>query len=193
MTITYGNMRRLSFLCMLFLFTSTLSFSQSIGFTKKDFSLQSLVNLTADTIIDKPVVKNFKMRKNPWVAVGLSAVLPGAGQFYNKSYWKIPVIGAVGGYFVYVIIKNNNRYIDFRDQYAASQTTETPAGDDALKNLREFYRDQRDRFYVYSGILYLINLIDAYVDAHLYDFDVSETVKFGVGRGSKLLEMKVNF
>src|SRR5436190_20032898 len=45
--------------------------------------------------------KKFKMKKKPWVAVLLSAALPGAGQFYNGSYWKVPVILGFAGYFGY--------------------------------------------------------------------------------------------
>ena len=48
-----------------------------------------------------PTIKKFKMKKSPTTAVLLSAVLPGAGQFYNESYWKIPIIGGLVGYFGY--------------------------------------------------------------------------------------------
>jgi hypothetical protein len=168
--------------------------AQSLNIPGKKFLIKPLdLSSFQDTIKNKPPVKTFRMRKNPWVAVGLSAVLPGAGQYYNKSYWKIPVIAAFGGYFGYIIVKNNNDFIDFRDRYAASQTAQNPEGDLTLKAQREFYRDERDRFYLYGALLYLINLIDAYVDAHLYDFDVSETVNFGVVKGSRLLDMKVSF
>jgi len=135
----------------------------------------------------------FKMKKQPWRAVAYSAVLPGAGQFYTESYWKIPIILGAGGYFAYGIINNNNQYIDYRDQYINSQTPENPTGDPRLLNLREFYRDQRDNFIIYSSILYLANLIDAYIDAELYDFNVSDKIKFGILKNNNMIGIDYNF
>jgi len=120
-------------------------------------------------------------------------VLPGAGQFYTESYWKIPIILGAGGYFAYGIINNNNQYIDYRDQYINSQTPENPTGDPRLLNLREFYRDQRDNFIIYSSILYLANLIDAYIDAELYDFNVSDKIKFGILKNNNMIGIDYNF
>lgn len=111
-------------------------------------------------------------RKSGWLAVGLSAVLPGAGQAYTENYWKIPVIWGLGGYWIYEWTRNNDRYRDFRDQYSQSMTLFPPYGDERLLNLREFYRDQRDSFTWYLGLLYFLNIVDAYVGAQLYDFDV---------------------
>lgn len=135
----------------------------------------------------------FKMKKSPWKAVALSAVLPGAGQFYNESYWKIPVIAGLGGYFVYEWIQNNNQYLDYKELYQNSQTPQNPSGNLQLQSLREFYRDQRDNFIIYSLILYVVNLLDAYVDAQLFDFDVSDSIYFGVMKKEKFLKMGINF
>jgi len=152
------------------------------------------VNLLTDTIQDKSSGNvKFKMKKDPWRAVLYSAILPGAGQFYNKSYWKIPIIAGVGGYFVFEIIKNNNNFLDYRDQYLNSQTPENPQGDLRLRDLREFYSDQRDDFIIYSVILHVINMIDAYVDAQLYDFDVSDKIQLGILQKEKLIKMSFNF
>ncbi len=136
---------------------------------------------------------DFKMTKQPWRAVAYSAILPGAGQFYTESYWKIPIILGAGGYFAYGIINNNNQYLDYRDQYLNSQTAENPSGDPRLLNLREFYRDQRDNFIIYSSILYLANLIDAYIDAELYDFNVSDKIRFGFLKKNNLIGIDFNF
>jgi hypothetical protein len=149
--------------------------------------------LLKDTIKKKDTAYTYKMTKSPTKAMLFSAVIPGAGQFYNKSYWKIPIIWGVGGYFVYEIIKNNNSYIDYRDLYANSQTPSNPNGDVRYKNLREFYRDQRDQFYLYAGLVYLINIVDAYVDAHLFDFDVSDKIQVqGLKSSKSLMNLKIN-
>ena len=127
----------------------------------------SIINLlNSDSVIKKDSTirkitadEKFRMTKSPWKAVLFSAVLPGAGQFYNKSYWKIPVILGIGGYFAYEVVRNNTYYLDYRDRYINSQTQLNPNGDDRLKSYREFYRDQRDQFILYFGAVYLINLI----------------------------------
>lgn len=145
------------------------------------------------TVKNTDIKPTFRMKKEPWRAVAYSAVIPGAGQFYTESYWKIPVILGLGSYFVYGIINNNNQYLDYKDQYQNSQTAQNPDGDPQLLNLREFYRDQRDNFYIYSAILYLVNLIDAYVDAQLYDFNVTDKIKFGILKNNNLLGIDLNF
>ncbi len=142
-----------------------------------------------------PTLKKFKMRKSPTTAVLLSAVLPGAGQFYNESYWKIPIIGGLVGYFGYEYFRNNNLYKDYKNQYSASQTELNPNGDFSLKTLREFYRDQRDDFVWYFLIVYVVSMVDAYVDAHLFDFDVSEDkfTKYGTRGKEYRLKFKLDF
>lgn len=158
------------------------------------YNNSDLTNSFIDSLKKKSSEKTvFKMKKSPWKAVAYSAILPGAGQFYNKSYWKIPVIAGLGGYFVYEWVKNNNEYLDYKTQYQNSQTEKNPAGNPQLQYLREFYRDQRDNFIIYSLILYVVNLIDAYVDAQLYDFDVSDSIKLGLLKKDKLLKLSLDF
>lgn len=116
----------------------------------------------------------FRMKKSPWLAVLQSALVPGLGQLYNESYWKIPIIAGLVGYLGYEVYDNNKKFLDYRDRYAASQTPENQYGNLSLQTLRNFYRDQRDEFIWYLAIVYVLNLVDAYVDAHLFDFDVRE-------------------
>lgn len=109
--------------------------------------------------------------KSTAAAMLLSAALPGAGQFYNESYWKVPVIAGLGVYFVTGWLDNNRKARDYRDQYSASLAV-IPGGNTQLSLLREFYKDQRDAFAWYFLVLYMINIADAYVDASLFDFNV---------------------
>jgi hypothetical protein len=106
----------------------------------------------------------------------MSAALPGLGQFYTKSYWKIPIIFGMAGYFIYEWFQNDKRYRDYGDQYINSVALAPPSGYQQLRDIREFYRDQRDAFVWYMGLLYFVNILDAYVDAHLYDFEVGESL-----------------
>jgi hypothetical protein len=159
---------------------------------EKNFLFSDLKNKIIDDTINTEKTKKFVMIKSPWTAVALSAALPGLGQFYNESYWKIPIIATIGGYFGYEIIKNNNKFLEYRDKYAESQK-DTLGPNLIYKDFREFYRDQRDQFIIYFGLLYLVNLFDAYVDAHLYDFDVSDEVNIGFLKNGKLLKLEYNF
>ena len=114
----------------------------------------------------------FVMKKSAMGAVLRSAVIPGLGQYYNESYWKIPIVLGFLGWFAYNWNSNNNSYMNYRDLYNES-LNQNSAGNSTYLSNREFYKDQRDLFAVFFGLAYLLNLIDAYVDAHLFDFDVS--------------------
>ncbi len=114
--------------------------------------------------------------KSPTTAMLLSGVCPGAGQVYNGSYWKTPIILGLGIYFVSEWLNNNRRADDYRQQFDLSVQTLPPYGNTRLRDLREFYKDQRDSFTWYFFILYVLNIVDAYVDASLYGFDVSPTL-----------------
>ena len=109
----------------------------------------------------------YVMTKSPWGAVLRSAVIPGWGQFYNESYLKIPVIWGLGIWFGYEWQQNNDLYVIYRNRYKNSEDER-----DLIE--RNFYRDQRDLFTIYMVLVYFANLVDAYVDANLFDFDVSE-------------------
>jgi len=125
-------------------------------------------------------LKNFKKSnvKSPTKAMLMSAILPGLGQFYNGSYWKIPIIYGLAGYFVYELRENDKNYKYYRDLFM--QSVQTSGGDYRYKRLRDFYRDQRDLFGIYIFVLYLANIVDAYVDAHLYNFDVGDELSIQI-------------
>lgn len=179
----------------LIIFLAGMKTLQAQDITVRNFKdldlLEASVSSSKDSVKKKSSETKFVMKKSPTKAVLLSAVLPGLGQFYNESYWKLPIIALVGGYFGYTIVDQNNKFLDYRDQYIASQSPQNQSGNQQLLTLRNFYKDQRDKFIFYFGIFYVINLVDAYVDAHLYDFDVSDKIKLGL-EPSKI-NLKINF
>jgi len=170
---------------------TTVAKKDSLNLTGKQILKDSL-NLKGSKDSKKKNVK-FEMSKSPWKAVVLSAILPGLGQVYNESYWKLPIVALAGGTLGYYFFYNNGKYLDYRDKYEASQTPSNPGGDERFKRLRESYRDLRDTYLLYFAIFYLINLADAYVDAHLYDFSVSDKVKIGLLQKNSLVNFKINF
>lgn len=119
--------------------------------------------------------------KSPTTAVVLSAVLPGAGQIYAGRYWTVPIILGFGGYFAYEWNRMNNHYTATRAQYSASIMDKSfdGKGDPQLLYERDFYHDERDRFAFYLAITYLLNIVDAYVGASLYNFDVGDNLTGG--------------
>ena len=141
-----------------------------------------LVNLTSFSQTEQDTTHSvqtldstFVMEKSAWGAVLRSAIIPGFGQFYNESYWKVPVVWGFIGYFAYVWIDNNKSYKSYSVRYSETllndpRNTELLNG---LKEYRDIYRDQRDEFAIYIGLTYFLQLVDAFVDAHLFDFNVT--------------------
>lgn len=114
--------------------------------------------------------------RSPFLATVFSAVVPGAGQIYVERYWTIPLIWGFGYWFVRQYNFADDKYDEWRATYSRSLTVGPFAGtgDPQAKYIRDFYRDERDRFAFYLAITYVLNLIDAYVGASLYSFDVGE-------------------
>lgn len=143
--------------------------------------LQPPTRVAADTTLGVPPAT-----KSPGTAMLLSAILPGAGQVYNTSYWKVPIILGFGIYFISYYLDSDRRVEDYRQQYLASLQV-TPGGDPTLLAMRDFYLGERDTFVWYFCILYFLNIVDAYVDASLYGFDVSPTLDMqGLPDGARL-------
>ncbi|MDI6802946.1 MAG: DUF5683 domain-containing protein [Bacteroidota bacterium] len=114
--------------------------------------------------------------KSPTIAMLLSAGLPGAGQLYNESYWKIPVILGLAGYWGYEWVGLNREYKNFKNLYSESLIKLPPSGNYQYRTDRDFYRSERDKFAWYLGILYVVNILDAYVDASLFEFSVDDNL-----------------
>ena len=135
----------------------------------------------ADTLLVKAdtVSGSDRVPKSTSTALILSALLPGAGQFYNESYWKVPVFLGLGGYFAYEFFYALNKYNEYSNLYDLSAQAPS-GGNERLRSLRDFYRDERDRFGWYFVILYIVNLVDAYVDATLSDFKIDDTLSLRV-------------
>jgi hypothetical protein len=116
----------------------------------------------------------------PRQAAIYSAILPGLGQAYNRKFLKIPVIYLAGAGLYWGASFNHAHFTSMREAYQIrisggiddySELTENQ-----LINAREFYRRNRDLYVIGMGVLYILNIIDAYVDAHLYEFEISDTL-----------------
>lgn len=138
-------------------------------------------------------------------ATTLSMIFPGAGQIYNGSYWKAPIVIGAFASMIYVVDWNNRGYQRFRTaynlrtaydnalkEYEAAENKdglEKPVPTDEfkgrydatfLKNLKNSYRRNRDLSIIITAGVYLLNVIDAHVDAHLRDYDISDDLTMNV-------------
>ncbi len=155
---------------------SYLDLRQQLGIEK--ISIDSTENQGQSTPDTASLVTN---TKSPLMAVLLSAV-PGGGQIYNGSYWKVPIIWGVQAFFVTQWIYNNKQYRSYRSQFADSLAAGPPFDQSTsqrqyylvtLETIRDAYRDQRDSFAWYMAGVYVLSMVDAYVDAELSGFNVS--------------------
>lgn len=115
----------------------------------------------------------------------LSATLPGLGQVYNRKYWKVPIIYAGFGALAYYVGHNSREYQTFRAAYIARIDGNPNTVDDfplyskdVLERAVNFYRRNLEVTYLLGAALYLLNILDANVDAHLMDFDVGDKLSF---------------
>jgi len=115
----------------------------------------------------------------PAKAAFYSAILPGLGQAYNKKYWKIPLVYGAIGTSLYFYIDNNNKYRDYRNAYKRRLEG---YNDDKYQYLDEsrlvagqkFYQRNRDLSALFVVGFYVLNIIDANVDAALIQFNINE-------------------
>ena len=171
-----------SFILIIFcLGFSILTFSQ----VEKD----SIVSTSIDELkLDQTLLSKREIDPlRPSKAAFYSAILPGLGQAYNKKYWKVPiVIGAITtGILVYDFNnKEYNRYRDafkrraagFKDdEFFGAGTTPSISNDALIRAQRQFRRNRDIATLVTVGI-YVLNIIDANVDAHLLQFNVDENL-----------------
>lgn len=128
-------------------------------------------------------------------ATTLSTICPGAGQIYNKSYWRVPIV--IGGLAstIYTIDWNNRGYKRFKTAYALrvdyqQNPDKYPNGspdefrgaysDTFLKNLKNSYRRNRDLCILLTAGVYILQIVDAHVDAHLKDYDISDDLSMEI-------------
>lgn len=164
-----------------------------------DISIDSLKVATPQT----------KVQRSPKKASIYAALFPGLGQIYNRKYWKLPIVyGGYAG-LIYVLGWNNNNYKDYFQGYriiaqyttaAQLKTDERLFLDNLIKNPsikldnpstftyigtqlksgKDFYRRNRDLTIIGIAALHVLSIIDASVDANLFDFDISDDISMKI-------------
>lgn len=172
-------------------------------------SAETVIDTVAPLISEKKVVlvdsitfsKKKEFQPDPNKAVIYSAIFPGLGQLYNRKYWKLPIVyGGVLG-LTYAITWNGGTYGDYKQAFSdlvtqtgTSYTNYLPPGinspddypggrqgfQDRLRRQKDFYRRNRDLAIIAAIGVYGLCMLDAYVDAQLYDFDMSPDLSMRV-------------
>ncbi len=142
------------------------------------FQKSDTVNLPPDTV----ALRSYATQYDPRKAILFAAVLPGMGQVYNKKYWKLPLVygGMFGfGYGVNFYQKGFRKYkgelfdiIENNEPISVSGFSETQ-----LRTIVDRYRRERDFFIILSAGMYLLQMVDAHVDAHLKEFDLNPNLQ----------------
>ncbi|GMV53491.1 MAG: hypothetical protein D8M52_06035 [Chlorobi bacterium] len=122
-----------------------------------------------------------QLTKDPTTAVLYSLALPGLGQYYTQDYWKIPLFTGVCATTIVLFFYNNNQYnteaAAYNEAVAGGLSSAVIAN---LKQRREAFRDNRDISGAVFLTAYVLAAVDAYVGAHLYDFDVSDDLSVNI-------------
>lgn len=142
--------------------------------------IDSNISLTDSIGIEAP-----KNVKDPKKAIYLSLIFPGAGQVYNEKVWKLPLLYSGVSTAIYFLNFNNRRYKEF---IAALEIVREGTETNPFPNLNEdgiirnvnYWRRNRDAMYMVFGAIYALGAVDAFVDAHLSGFDVSDDLTFNL-------------
>ena len=123
---------------------------------------------------------DWRQRHSPRKATLLSALAPGAGQIYNRKYWKAPIAWIGLGTCVHFIQENTREYRRYKDAYIALADGDAATVDEfngqfsaaQVLEVTDTYRRWRDLSYIAFGLVYMLNVVDATVDAYFVRFDV---------------------
>jgi hypothetical protein len=117
----------------------------------------------------------------PWKAAMYSAILPGLGQAYNRKYWKIPILYAGIATDIYFIHTDHQQfklfqgYLDNRLDSIFTDPYVNIYQNSDLFTIQTYYQKYYNLSVIVAGLIYVINIVDAVVDAHLYYFNVDKT------------------
>lgn len=154
--------------------------------------------LESNEIIDIETERD-TLENRPNTAALYSAALPGLGQAYNKKYWKIPLIYGGGMVIGYFINFNHRLYKQYRDGLIAikDQDDRTQPFDPSLslefyQNRTDYWRRNRDLVMIGALLFYVMNIIDAHVDAHLELFTIDDDISLNLEPNISQTAMNTN-
>ena len=167
-------------ICMI----SSVIMAQESDSTSVPFDPQDTLILETNEIID---IEIDTLENRPNTAALYSAALPGLGQAYNNKYWKIPIIYGGGVVIGYFINYNHQLYKQYRDGLIAliDQDDRTIPFDPTLdlkvyQRAVDYWRRNRDLLMIGALLFYVVNIVDAHVDAHLELFTIDDDISLNL-------------
>lgn len=166
------------FIVIITILIGSFSWAQNAGKEKdslRNTDVKSIETIVAD--IEKSNRKNTFSPIRPTKAGIYSALLPGLGQYHNKKYWKIPLVWGLIGTGVGITLYQNNLYQRYRNAFLLEldgkpnefSSLGIPNLKDALGRQQDAFKRYRDYWIAITALAYLLNILDAVVDAHLYE------------------------
>lgn len=126
-----------------------------------------------DTIINKNGFFSL-FKGKPGKAALLSLLIPSGGQIYNKKWWKVPLALGIDAGLTYTLISNRKNYSLAQSEYEFALTQPGQPSISTIRQKRDFYRKWSEYSWIWLIAGHLLTVVDAYVDRHLMDFDVSD-------------------
>ena len=168
---------------LLFAFGTT-TFSQTIDLEENNDS-DSLKTVTPSSTNDTPNDDPYGVFDifdgNPGRAALYALILPGAGQVYNRQYWKVPVALAAEGLAIYNLSQEWQDYNQWDTDWKLMVNNQPPLNTtltsiQAVKEIRDDERAERDQAWLYAIGVHIIVTADAFISRHLIEFDVDDDI-----------------
>jgi hypothetical protein len=161
---------------------------------------QDTIIFSGDTATQVSTTTEYRQQKekhSPPKATLYSTILPGLGQAYNKKYWKIPIIYGGLTISIYFAREYHDLFKDYKHGYAdymdddsttnhhlnlkyIYESLDASEQERRLEYFKDEYKRSRDWAIIWTAGIYLLNIIDALVDAHFYDYDISDELSLQV-------------
>jgi hypothetical protein len=141
-----------------------------------------------DTVLPDTLKIELLRPHSPNKAALFSTIVPGLGQTYNKKYWKVPIVYATIGTFLYFGISNNRNFKKYKSAYILRLDNDPETidefdgslSDTGLEANIDYYQRNRDLSFIFAGLFYIFNIVDAAVDAHLFHFPKNDNLSFNL-------------
>ncbi len=157
-----------------------------VFFTNKSRAQEPIL---LDSLPISDTIKAKKIRNHsPTKASLFSVVVPGLGQAYNKKYWKMPIVYAAIGVPLYFAVTNQKEFNRYKTAYGLRIDGDDSTIDEFdgalsqvnLKSNLDYYQRNKDLSYILVGLFYVLNIVDAAVDAHLFNFPKNDNLSFNL-------------
>ncbi len=165
------------------MFSSGIALAQDAKVLSQD---DSLIVESRDTVL----LKTYAKRYDPQRALLLAAIVPGLGQIYTKKYWKLPLV--FGGFFAigYGLNQNNKVYqlykkeLFYNLEHGFTKDSDTRPGElittGRYRTAVDGARYNRDLMIIFMGAMYILQIVDAHIDAHLKEFDLNPNLQVSI-------------